>query len=153
MPARTSSVIVLASRKPSPARKPPLGIQSSLSRKKSSALLSFRTQGVVYIEQPEAACLAVEEAVARIAYGGRAAPFALPALSRDDNAYRFRLDRSRHRAWRGYAHRGLRAAHVDDDFEMRVWGEDAEASRRRARVWREMEAAAGLFQLVHDSDA
>jgi chaperone required for assembly of F1-ATPase len=46
-----------------------------------------------------------------------------------------------------------RAAHVDEDFEMRAWGEDAEACRRRARNWPEMEAAAGLFQLVHDSDA
>jgi chaperone required for assembly of F1-ATPase len=111
------------------------------------------TQGVVYIEQPEAACLAVEEAVARIAYGGWAAPSALAALSVMTTLTGSVLialaiahgEVTLTEAWR--------AAHVDDDFEMRAWGEDAEASRRRARVWREMEAAAGLFQLVHDSDA
>lgn len=45
------------------------------------------------------------------------------------------------------------AAHVDEDFEMRAWGEDAEALRRRARPWREMEAAARLFQAVHGARA
>jgi chaperone required for assembly of F1-ATPase len=45
------------------------------------------------------------------------------------------------------------AAHVDEDFEMRAWDEDAEALRRRARQWREMEAAARLFQAVHGARA
>ena len=45
------------------------------------------------------------------------------------------------------------AAHVDENFEMRTWGEDAEALRRRARQWREMEAAARLFQAVHGAGA
>ncbi|MBK9082936.1 MAG: ATPase [Rhizobiales bacterium] len=35
-----------------------------------------------------------------------------------------------------------RAAHVGEDFQMRVWGQDAEALERRARRWRDMEAAA-----------
>jgi chaperone required for assembly of F1-ATPase len=34
------------------------------------------------------------------------------------------------------------AAHVDEDFQMRAWGEDAEALARRARRWEEMRAAA-----------
>ena len=34
------------------------------------------------------------------------------------------------------------AAHVDEDFEISLWGEDDEASARRAARWREMQAAA-----------
>jgi chaperone required for assembly of F1-ATPase len=34
------------------------------------------------------------------------------------------------------------AAHVDEDFQMRAWGEDAEAMARRARRYEEMRAAA-----------
>jgi chaperone required for assembly of F1-ATPase len=102
----------------------------------------------VYIEQPEAACLAVEEAVARIAAGGRAAPFALAALSVMTTLTGSVLialavahgEVALIEAWR--------AAHVDEDFEIRAWGEDAEALRRRARQWREMEAAAVLWQLT-----
>ena len=45
------------------------------------------------------------------------------------------------------------AAHIDEDFEMRAWGEDAEAVARRARQWREMEAAARLFHAVHGAGA
>jgi chaperone required for assembly of F1-ATPase len=106
------------------------------------------TQGVVYIEQPEAACLAVEEAVARIAAGGRAAPFALAALSVMTTLTGSVLIAL------AVAHGELppadawRAAHVDEDFEIQAWGEDAEALRRRARQWRDMEAAAVLWQLT-----
>ena len=45
------------------------------------------------------------------------------------------------------------AAHVDEDFEMRAWGDDAEALRRRARQWSEFDAAARLFQAVHGAAA
>ncbi|MCX5493450.1 ATPase [Kaistia dalseonensis] len=34
------------------------------------------------------------------------------------------------------------AAHVDEDFEIELWGEDAEATARRDARWREMQAAA-----------
>jgi len=34
------------------------------------------------------------------------------------------------------------AAHVDEDFQMRAWGQDAEAMARRERRWLEMQAAA-----------
>ena len=33
------------------------------------------------------------------------------------------------------------AAHVDEDFNIAQWGEDAEAKAMRGRRWREMEAA------------
>lgn len=40
------------------------------------------------------------------------------------------------------------AAHVDEDFQMRAWGEDAEALARRAARFREMAAAAFVSQCV-----
>ena len=40
------------------------------------------------------------------------------------------------------------AAHVDEDFQVSQWGEDTEATRRRARRWAEMQAASRLFALL-----
>jgi chaperone required for assembly of F1-ATPase len=37
------------------------------------------------------------------------------------------------------------AAHADEDYQMRIWGADAEALERRARRWTEMKSAADLF--------
>jgi chaperone required for assembly of F1-ATPase len=39
------------------------------------------------------------------------------------------------------------AAHVDEDYQIAQWGEDAEAAARRARRWSEMEASARLLVL------
>lgn len=39
-----------------------------------------------------------------------------------------------------------RIAHVDEDFEIERWGEDAEATARRARRWREMQAAGAALE-------
>jgi chaperone required for assembly of F1-ATPase len=111
------------------------------------------TQGVVSVEQPEPARVAVKDAVERIANSGQAAPFALAALhvmTTLTASVLLALAVARGaltptEAWI--------AAHVDEDFEMRAWGEDAEALRRRARQWREMEAAARLFQAVHGARA
>lgn len=38
------------------------------------------------------------------------------------------------------------AAHVDEDFQMRAWGQDADAMARRERRWLEMEAAGTLMR-------
>ena len=40
------------------------------------------------------------------------------------------------------------AAHVDEDFQISQWGEDAEAMARRDRRWREMEAASRVLTLL-----
>ncbi|MGB8899649.1 MAG: ATP12 family protein, partial [Methylocella sp.] len=107
------------------------------------------TEGVVFVEQPEPARAAVKEAIAHIANSGQGAPFALAALQ-----VMTTLTGSVLLALAA-AHGVLTpteawiAAHVDEDFEKRAWGEDAEALRRRARQWREMEAAARLFHAVH----
>ena len=106
------------------------------------------TEGVVFVEQPEPARTAVKEAVARIATSGPAAPFALAALHVMTTLTGSVLialavahgELTPAEAWA--------AAHVDEDFEMQAWGEDAQALERRARRLREMEAAALLWQLV-----
>lgn len=106
------------------------------------------TEGVMFVEQPPAARTAVAEAVARAAGAGPAAPFALAALhvmttltgsvlialAAADRAL------SPEDAWL--------AAHVDEDFEIEVWGEDSETAARRERQWREFAAAANLWQLA-----
>jgi chaperone required for assembly of F1-ATPase len=40
------------------------------------------------------------------------------------------------------------AAHVDEDWQIRQWGQDAEAAARRQRRWAEMQAACRLVSLV-----
>jgi chaperone required for assembly of F1-ATPase len=111
------------------------------------------TEGLVFVEQPEPARVAVREAIAQIANSGPGAQFALAALH-----VMTTLTGSVLLAL-AVAHGVLTpteawaAAHVDEDFELRAWGEDAEALRRRARQRREMEAAARLFHAIESAGA
>lgn len=41
-----------------------------------------------------------------------------------------------------------RAAHVDEDWQISQWGEDAEAMARREQRWRDMQAASRLLDLI-----
>ena len=50
------------------------------------------------------------------------------------------------------ADRAWAAAHVDEDWNIDQWGEDAEASARRAKRWREMLAAADLIAALDAAD-
>jgi chaperone required for assembly of F1-ATPase len=107
------------------------------------------TEGTVFVEQPEPACAAVKEAVLHIANSGQAAPFALTALHvmttlTGSVLLALAVAHGAHTPAQAWT-----AAHVDEEFEMRAWGEDAEARQRLARQWREMEAAARLFQAVY----
>ncbi len=43
------------------------------------------------------------------------------------------------------------AAHVDEDWNVALWGEDAEAAARRATRWRDMEAAATALDALDDA--
>ncbi len=103
-------------------------------------------QGVNFVEQPEPARRALREAVQVIAEEGGA--FALAALH-----VMTTLTGSALLAL-AVAHQALTpeeawaAAHVDEDFQMKVWGADAQALARRARRWAEMEAAARLLRAV-----
>jgi chaperone required for assembly of F1-ATPase len=46
---------------------------------------------------------------------------------------------------------GWRAAHVDEDWQILQWGEDAEARMRRDQRWRDIEAASRLLDLIQPS--
>ena len=111
------------------------------------------TEGVEFVEQPEPARAAVKEAIKRIANNGPAAPFALAALHVMTTLTGSVLLALAVALGKLTSIEAWVAAHVDENFEMRTWGEDAEALRRRARQWREMEAAARLFQAVHGAGA
>ncbi|HXF53794.1 MAG TPA: ATP12 family protein [Hyphomicrobiaceae bacterium] len=50
------------------------------------------------------------------------------------------------------AERAWSLAHLDEDFQIAKWGEDAEAKARRAYRWREMQAASSLIHLLRTSD-
>jgi chaperone required for assembly of F1-ATPase len=100
-------------------------------------------EGIVYREQPAEALAAVRHAVEAVGN-----PLALAALSTMTSLTGSVL------LALAVAHRRLlpeqawTAAHVDEDFQMEVWGDDEEARMRRERRWTEMRAAARLMDLL-----
>lgn len=109
-------------------------------------------EGVMFVEQPEPTLGALQDAVKRVAQGGPAAPFKLAALHVMTTLTGSALiafaaahgELTPDEAWA--------AAHVDEDFQMRIWGADEEAMRRRARRRTEMDAAATLWRLSAGPD-
>ena len=105
-------------------------------------------EGVIFVEQPAPALAALRDAVAAVARSGAGSPIALAALhvmTTLTGSLVIALavvhgEIAVADAWR--------AAHVDEDFQMQVWGADEEALRRRERRWVDMEAAANLWRLV-----
>jgi chaperone required for assembly of F1-ATPase len=96
-------------------------------------------QGVIHLRQPDRSLNAIREAVEAFDE-----PFALAALH-----VMTTLTGSILLAL-GVSHGALsaaeawRIAHVDEDFQISQWGEDDEATARRAARWRDMEAAAAM---------
>ena len=100
-------------------------------------------EGVMHVEQPREAVAAVSAHVGRFRGPLELAAIhtmttltgsAILALAVAMNAI------SPEEAWR--------AAHVDEDWNIELWGEDAEAAARRRKRWAEMKAAADtLFAL------
>ena len=104
-------------------------------------------EGVMFVAQPPEAVDAIARAVAEIAHGANAAlriaalhlvttltGSALLALALYHGALTCEA------AWD--------AAHVDEDEQMRVWGLDAEALRRRAMRFEDMRAACALLEAL-----
>lgn len=97
------------------------------------------TAGILHVEQPAPACAAIKAAVDAVSPWRLAAVHlittltgsALLALALEARA----IDAEA--AWE--------AAHVDEDHQIALWGEDAEAAARRAGRWRDMAAAARLL--------
>ena len=104
------------------------------------------SEGIVYVEQPESARRAIFLAVETIARGAAGA-LRLAALSVMTSLTGSvlaalavtRETLSEDQAWA--------AAHVDEDYQIRQWGTDADAVDRRGRRWRDMQAAAALYRL------
>ena len=103
-------------------------------------------EGVMYVAQPETARAAVAKAVEAVAAGpsGALKLAALSVMTTLTGSVLIAL---------AVAHAATTPAeawakaHVDEDFQARFWGADAEATARRDRRWLDMEAAATLYRL------
>jgi len=102
-----------------------------------------RSEGMRHVAQPDALLAAVRAEVARFA-----PPFALAALASLTNlsgSALLALALARGRLTVGAA---WAAAHVDEDWNVKRWGEDALAARLRATRFAEFKAAARMLELL-----
>ena len=102
------------------------------------------SEGIVYVEQPTASRLALRQAVEGIAFG-EAGALRLAALSVMTSLTGSVLAALAVAQGAMTADAAWAAAHVDEDFQARMWGADAEATARRERRWADMKAAADLY--------
>jgi chaperone required for assembly of F1-ATPase len=99
-------------------------------------------EGVVPVEQPEEARAAIAAALARLD------PFALAAHHVMTTLTGSALLALAHAGGRLTAEEAWAAAHIDEDWQISQWGEDAEAKARRDRRWTEMQSASRLLGLL-----
>lgn len=104
-------------------------------------------EGVMFVEQPPSALAALQEAVRGIVGTGQAAPFRLTALHSMTTLTGSFVVALAVVAGLVEMEAAWSAVHVDEDFEMSQWGEDADAMRRRELRRKEMAAAALLARL------
>jgi chaperone required for assembly of F1-ATPase len=105
-------------------------------------------EGVVFVEQPDHARDALRKAIVEIGKSDASAPFKIAALHVMTTLTGSALIALAVARGVMTSERAWTAAHVDEDFQMRLWGVDEEALQRRARRWIEMEAAALLWRQV-----
>ena len=98
--------------------------------------------GLMPVEQPDSAKAAVARALET--YDG----FALAALHVMTTLTGSVLLALAHAQGRLSAEETWAAAHVDEDWQISKWGEDAEAKSRREHRWAEMQAASRMLKLV-----
>jgi chaperone required for assembly of F1-ATPase len=99
-------------------------------------------QGLVPVRQPEQAVAAVERALAPLDGLALAAHHVMTTLTGSA------LLALAHGRGRLTAEEAWNAAHIDEDWQISQWGEDAEATARRASRWAEMQAASRLLGLL-----
>jgi chaperone required for assembly of F1-ATPase len=99
-------------------------------------------QGLMPVAQPEAARLAVAQALE--GYDA----FALSALHVMSALMGSALLALAHAHGRLTAEEAWAAAHVDEDWQIAKWGEDAEAAARRRRRWADMQTASRMLGLL-----
>jgi chaperone required for assembly of F1-ATPase len=96
-------------------------------------------EGVMHVEQSPEALAAIGRALQGYDAPSLAAIHTVTTLT---GSAVIALALARHQV---SAEEGWAAAHVDEDWQMSQWGEDAPALQRRALRWREMEAAAAIL--------
>jgi len=104
-------------------------------------------RGVVPVAQPQAALAAIERALALLDAFGLAAHHVMTTLMGSA------LLALAHARGRLAAEEAWAAAHVDEDWQISQWGEDAEAKARRAHRWTDMQAASRLLALLGPAPA
>lgn len=100
-------------------------------------------EGVMFVEQPEGTVEAVRGHVGR-----ETSPLKLAALHVMTTLTGSVLLALAVKAGRLAPEEAWALAHLDEDYQMEVWGQDEEALARRAVRWREMEAAALLARVA-----
>lgn len=108
----------------------------------AEAALGARFQkaiGIMHVAQLESATAAVAAAVAPLR------PIPLAALHVITTLTGSAVLALAHARGQLTAEEAWAAAHVDEDWQISQWGEDAEAARRRANRWLEMQAAATVL--------
>ena len=100
-------------------------------------------EGINFIEQPEPALALVRAEVRQYP-----APFALAALASATQLAGSALIALMLACGKLEVEQAWTAAHVDEDWSVQQWGEDAEASARRAARFAEFDAAARLLRLI-----
>lgn len=99
-------------------------------------------QGVIPLRQSKAALASLAEAIRPLS------PLALAALHTMTTLTGSALLAFAHFERHISAHEAWCAAHVDEDWQISQWGEDAEAHARRAHRWADMQAASRLLTLL-----
>ena len=98
-------------------------------------------EGVMFVQQAPEALAAVASAVNRAIGDGPAAPLRAAALNIATTLTGSAILALAVAFGRVTPQEAWSIAHLDEDFQMRAWGSDAEAIARRDRRWRDMEAA------------
>lgn len=105
-------------------------------------------EGVMHAAQPEASLAAVRAMIDRLIGTGPGAPIALACLDVMTTLTGSALIALTLASGAISLEAAWAAAHVDENFQMRLWGEDAEAMARRANRFAEMTAADQLWRLL-----
>lgn len=104
------------------------------------------SEGITFVTQPDASIEAMRSAFAAVVGEDEASPLRLAGLHVMTTLTGSALLALAVAEGFLDGQAAWKIAHVDEDFQMRAWGQDAEAMARRERRWREMEAAAMMLQ-------
>ncbi len=104
--------------------------------------------GVMPVAQPSATLSILRQAFAEAVGEGSGAPFRLAALNVMTTLTGSALLALAVLRGRLTPEEAWAAAHLDETFQERVWGQDGGALERRGNRWLEMRTAAGLARLV-----